>query len=196
MTFPVSRSRTPERPRHRARRALGLGTALATAGWLAVVTPAAPASAAPLANFQAASAAGLLDVEAVGVPGLTVGKVQVSQTLGVTGTSVTPRSAAGARNINGSLLGAIPLDILASASQTAPPDNPSGATSDVVPAFDTPILGLGVSNVTAGARWGDDETCLAPGVPLTTSMIRPAVLMPALEYRNFVPGSNESGSFV
>ena len=30
-------------------------------------------------------------------------------------------------------------------------------------------------------------------MPLTTSMIRPAVLMPALEYWYFVPGSDSSG---
>src|SRR5436190_1358182 len=32
------------------------------------------------------------------------------------------------------------------------------------------------------------------GMPLTTSIIRPAVLMPALLYLYFVPGSNNSGA--
>ncbi len=31
------------------------------------------------------------------------------------------------------------------------------------------------------------------GMSLTTSMIRPAVLMPAFEYWYFVPGSNSNG---
>ncbi|CAN5540038.1 hypothetical protein BH11ACT8_BH11ACT8_24120 [soil metagenome] len=152
-------------------RPVGAAVGLLTLAMYGVVVPPSPAHADPVATYDAASAAGVLDVHVLGVAGFTAGDISLADSTGTTATTSTPRSHAAATNLDGSLLGAIPLDLLASSEQSAPPDNPSAAAEDVIPAFTSPLINLGVSNTTASARWSGDDTCLPGSVPLTRSKV-------------------------
>ncbi len=136
--------------------------------------PAVSSAAAPLPAFEAGSASGVLDLTAVAAAGLSAGDISLADAVGTTGTALDPRSSASATNLDGTLLTAVPLNQLASASQTAPEDNPDGAADDIIPFTTSPVLNLGVSNATASARWGGDDACLPGDVPLTRSKVTTA----------------------
>ncbi len=143
---------------------------------------AAPASAATLpvpAGATTSTLGEVLHVTVLGVPLAAVSAAEVI--LGqVEGTlnAANPRSTAESRNLEGTALTAIPLNILSEATQVAPPDNPAPATDSIIagtiPLTVPGVLDLGVSNSSAHARFAADGTCLGPAVPVSQSSVSTA----------------------
>ena len=142
------------------------------------VANAAPAKAA-VGPYGGSASADLVHVLAVGIPealdpGLADAHVAPSKaqvnSQGLGAPYAGKRSAARATQVDASLLGnAIPLNLLTTAEQTAPPNN---ATPDVQsltgPVDLSPLATLEAATATAQARWGSsDSTCVAPGTPIS-----------------------------
>ncbi len=164
--------RNPGGRRRRASAALSLST---LAAFSVVLPQAAAAQAAdPATDYAAATSAGLLDATLLGVAGLSAGTISVADSRGALDSSSPTTAQASATNLDGTLLTAVPLNVLSTTQQAAPPDNPDGAAEDIVPAFTTPLLGLGISNAEAAARARADGACLEPSVALTRSTVSTA----------------------
>ncbi len=155
-------------------------TIVASGGLLAaplLVTPAAAAPAAPTqttADYSGSGLAELLQVDA-SLAGQPVVDVDLTPATVAVDTTTDPRSTAGVANLDATLLGALSLDdILSTASQTAPPDNPEPLTATLLDVPAAPVLGLDVSTATAHARWAGDGVCLAPGEPISRSFVQTA----------------------
>lgn len=149
---------------------------------LVCVPLAAPASAATLpvpAGATTAATGEVLHVAVLGVPlvGASVAEVILGQVEG-TLSAAAPRATAESRNLEGTALTAIPLNILSEATQVAPPDNPTPATdsliSGTIPLTIPGVLDLGVSNSSAQARFAADGTCLDATVPVSQSSVSTA----------------------
>lgn len=85
-------------------------------------------------------------------------------------SEASPRSSADASNLGGTdLLDAVDLNILSTASQTAPEDNETGVSETTIPLDLLPLLNLDVSTSSAHARWAGDGLCLPAGTPLALS---------------------------
>ncbi|MEN8708170.1 MAG: hypothetical protein ABF306_18710, partial [Nocardioides marinisabuli] len=168
-------------PRTRLRRPLTLGVGLSTAALYSLVAvPAAQADPLPVPVTATSSATGevahvtALSVPLAGVSAVDAGVAQVTGTV----SASAPRAVADARNIDGSLLTALPLGeldaVLADAHQEAPPSNDAPTTDSLIPPDLLGPLGVGVSNASAHARFLDSGLCLPGTVPLTTSTVSTA----------------------
>ncbi|WP_341926905.1 hypothetical protein [Nocardioides psychrotolerans] len=165
-------------------RPLGATVSLSTLALLTLVTVpfAAPASAATLpvpAGATTAATGEVLHVTVLGVPllGASAAEVILGQVEG-TLNAANPRSTAESRNLEGTALTAIPLNILSEATQVAPPDNMAPATDSIIagtiPLTIPGVLDLGVSNSSAQARFATDGTCLGANVPVSQSSVSTA----------------------
>lgn len=165
-------------------RPLGATVTLSTVALFTLVSVpfAAPAHAAPLpvpTGATSSSAGEVLHVTVLGVPlaGASAAEVILGQVEG-TLNAANPRSTAESRNLEGTALTAIPLNILSEATQVAPPDNPAPATDSIIsgtiPLTIPGVLDLGVSNSSAHARFAADGTCLGPSVPVSQSSVSTA----------------------
>ncbi len=169
----------------RYRTPLGIVAALSTASALAltVQSPAQPASAAaavaPFSQPYSTSASGeVLHVNAlslVGFPG--VADVGLGISTGTTSGAPAHAATAEARNLDVGLLGGAPASVLASAKQTAPPDNPTPTSQTSIPADLSPLLKLDVSTATAQARTpAATDTCRPGSGALSFSSVNTAQL--------------------
>lgn len=158
--------------------AVGVGiTALSLALHGATHDPAQAAAppAAPPTQARAATAAEILHLSALSLPGLgSLGDVGVGISTGALDGSATPRTTAESSNLGVALAEQALPDLLATASQRAPRDHLSPATARSVEGEVPGLLSLGVSTATAQARWLGDDRCPAPGVPLTSSSVSTA----------------------
>jgi hypothetical protein len=171
--------------RLRASLSTALAISTATAFTLAGQSPAesasapAPAAAAPFDQAYSTSASGeVLHLNALGVAGMTgLADVGIGISTGTTSGSPSHAATADARNLDLALLGGQPSTILASASQTAPPDHPNPATDTSIPADLSPLLNLGISTANAHARTpAAADTCLPGTTALTRSDVTTAAL--------------------
>ncbi|MFC6043687.1 hypothetical protein [Nocardioides hankookensis] len=156
---------------------LAIGVGLSTIALYSISatgTPAAAASPAPPTEVRATTSAEILHLSALDVPGVaTLAESSVGASSGsVTGGS--PRTSAAATNLGLALADQDLGAILASVSQAAPPDNSQPTTDRSVDGSVPGVLGLGVSSVSANARWTGAASCPAPGAPLTTSTVSTA----------------------
>ncbi|MDN4173105.1 hypothetical protein QWY28_09145 [Nocardioides sp. SOB77] len=128
-------------------RPLGAAVGLSTAA-LSLTVVASPASTAAPQNVPTTTTSTvtgeILHARAVDLGGLLtaaeVGLGPVRGTVGATDPRVTARAA----NLDAALLGQDLPGLLASASQTAPPDHPTPATASIVPTSSIPgVLTLG-----------------------------------------------------
>jgi uncharacterized repeat protein (TIGR01451 family) len=138
---------------------LGSATAVAT------FTTASPAAAQVAAGAYGGTAGGnIVAVSAVNVPGtLQVANVAVAPTnAAVSSTGGIPNAAsktsdsyARAANLDAQLVnGMIPLNnLIVSASQSAPPDNLTAKTANLLSVPADPLLNATVANASANARW-------------------------------------------
>ncbi|GAA4128699.1 hypothetical protein GCM10022215_40450 [Nocardioides fonticola] len=172
---------TTRSPRGRRNLAATVGLSTLALYGLVGVPLAAPASAAALpvpAGATAAASGQVLHVKALNVPaaGVAAADVILGRADGAL-KPTAPRVTASAKNLDGTALTAIPLDLLSSAEQQAAPDNPKATQASLiagsVPLTIPGVLDLGVSNVSAHARFRDDQTCLTT-VPLSTSEVSTA----------------------
>jgi len=165
-------------------RPLGATVSISTIALFSLVSVplAAPASAATLpvpAGASTAATGEVLHVKVLGVPlaGASLAEVILGQVEG-TLNAANPRSTAESRNLEGTALTAIPLNILSEATQVAPPDNPTPATDSIIagtiPLTVPGVLDLGVSNSSAQARFAADGTCLGTNVPVSQSSVSTA----------------------
>lgn len=165
-------------------RPLGATVSVSTLALFSLVSVplAAPASAATLpvpAGASTAATGEVLHVKVLGVPlaGASVAEVILGQVEG-TLNAANPRSTAESRNLEGTALTAIPLNILSEATQVAPPDNPAPATDSIIsgtiPLTIPGVLDLGMSNSSAQARFAADGTCLGTNVPVSQSSVSTA----------------------
>lgn len=168
-------------PRGRRGVAAAVGLSTAALYGVAAVPLAGSASAAPLpvpTTATAAASGQVLHVKALNVPaaGVAAADVILGRADGVL-KGTAPRVTASAKNLDGSALTAIPLDLLSDAEQQAPPDNPTATQTSLiagsVPLTIPGVLDLGVSNASAHARFAADNTCLTT-VPLSTSEVSTA----------------------
>ncbi len=142
------------------------------------VANAMPAKAAT-GPYGGSATGDLVHVLAAGIPGaldpgLADAHVAPSKALvnsaGLAAPYAGKRSAARATQADASLIGgAIPLNVLTTAEQTAPPNN---STPDVQSLTGNipldPIANAEAATATAHARWGSsDTTCVAPGTPIS-----------------------------
>lgn len=162
----------------RTRRWTTAGLAALVAVPALFVANAVPAKAA--AGPYGGSATGdLVHVLAAGIPGALVpgladAHVAPSKALvnsaGLAAPYAGKRSAARATQADASLIGgAIPLNVLTTAEQTAPPNN---STPDVKSLTGNipldPIANAEAATASALAHWGaTDTTCVAPGTPIS-----------------------------
>ena len=171
----------PRRARPRPLRPLSVGVALSTAALYSLTAvPAAQADPLPVPVGATSSATGevarvtALSVPQLGVSAVDAGVAQVTGTMAAT----APRAVADARNIDGSLLTALPLGeldaVLADVHQEAPPSNDAPATDSLLPADTLDPLAIGLSNASAHARFLDSGLCLPGPVPVTTSRVSTA----------------------
>ncbi len=171
----------PRRGRPLPLRPLSMGVALSTAALYSLTSvPAAQADPLPVPVGATSSSTGevahvtALSVPLAGVSALDAGVAQVTGTVGAT----APRAVADARNIDGSLLTALPLGgldaVLADAHQEAPPSNDAPATDSLLPADTLDPLAIGLSNASAHARFLDSGLCLPAPVPVTSSRVSTA----------------------
>lgn len=72
-----------------------------------------------------------------------------------------------------SVLG-LDLDVLADASQSAPPDAGAPDTDTSIALDGGAILQLNVADALARARWASDELCIAPGEPISLGSVETA----------------------
>ncbi|MEY2399421.1 MAG: hypothetical protein QOJ00_2595 [Actinomycetota bacterium] len=141
------------------------------------VANAGPAHAAT-GPYGGSATGDLVHVLAAGIPGaldpaLVDAHVAPSKALvnsaGLGSPYAGKRSAARATNADASLIGgAIPLNLVTTAEQTAPPNN---STPNVVSATGpidlSPIATADLATGSAIAHWGaSDTTCVAPGTPI------------------------------
>ncbi|GEP37227.1 hypothetical protein NPS01_08900 [Nocardioides psychrotolerans] len=164
-------------------RPLGATVSLSTLALFSLVSVplAAPASAATLpvpAGATTAATGEVLHVTVLSVPLVaSAAEVILGQVEG-TLNATNPRSTAESRNLEGTALTAVPLNILSEATQVAPPDNPAPATDSIVagtvPLTIPGVLDLGVSNSSAQARFAADGTCLGANVPVSQSSVSTA----------------------
>ena len=173
--------RRARRGRPRPLRPLSVGVALSTAALYSLTAvPAAQADPLPVPVGATSSATGevarvtALSVPQLGVSAVDAGVAQVTGTMAAT----APRAVADARNIDGSLLTALPLGeldaVLADAHQEAPPSNDAPTTDSLLPADALDPLAIGLSNASAHARFLDSGLCLPGPVPVTTSRVSTA----------------------
>ncbi|GAB2758785.1 hypothetical protein GCM10027020_08870 [Nocardioides salsibiostraticola] len=156
-----------------SRKPLGAAVALTTALALIAVSPISGASALAAApatgDYQTATSAELLHLNAVSIPGvLGVADVAVSRATGTTDANGTLTSTAEATNLEASLLGADLGSLLATARQTAPADNPAASSDTAIPGTVPGLLSLGISTATAHAR-SADATCLPASSAMSAS---------------------------
>ncbi|RYE78430.1 MAG: hypothetical protein EOO74_05300, partial [Myxococcales bacterium] len=150
-------------------------TALVATGQAAQAAP----QPKPLPTGIAAANSGeLAHVDVLSTSALPLGPVSITEVgLGhVTGslTDGPVRSRATAVNLDASLLTGIDLSqILSTATQTAPADNPTPTDGVTIPAFTIPpVAGAGVSSSTAHARW--TNSCLPAATKVSTSRVTTA----------------------
>jgi hypothetical protein len=141
--------------------------ALAAIGGGAVAVLVPNAGAAP-GRYQAGADANLVEVRALNVPGTgnladaTVAPARAAVDL--EGIDNSPaRSLAQARNLAVSaLFGALPIDAIVRAEQTAPPvATEADVAGPAVPAEVAPLLAANVATATARARWAGDDACVS-----------------------------------
>lgn len=160
--------------------ALGAGlTTLSMALYGAASVPAQgavpAAAAAPPTQVAAGTSAEILHLSALAVPGAgTLADAGVGISTGAVDGTGSPRSAAAASNLSAALADQALPDLLATASQQAPPDHRSPVTARSVDGRVPGLLSLGVSTSSAQARWTPDDSCPAPGEPLTRSSVSTA----------------------
>ncbi|MCL2542910.1 MAG: Ig-like domain-containing protein [Nocardioidaceae bacterium] len=89
-------------------------------------------------------------------------------------STATPASTAYAANVGA---GAVGIGVgVSSVSQTAPPDNPTPTTGDLVQADVTGLLDTGVTTGTANARWAGTGSCSPSGQAIASSQAQVASL--------------------
>ncbi|MCW2847097.1 MAG: hypothetical protein JWR90_1071 [Marmoricola sp.] len=138
---------------------------------LSTWSQAEAATAPRLTSFATAE---VLHLDAVNVAGLTsVGNVGVGRATGGLDASATAPSNAAARNLDAGVLG-LPIGLLSSVQQSAPPVHPSPDTATAGGGTLPGVLRLGVSNASASARWEGTNGCLAAGEPLSSSSVSTA----------------------
>lgn len=158
--------------------AVGAGiTALSLAlyGVTQVPAQAAAPAAAPPTEVRGATSAEILHLSALSLPGLgSLADAGVGISAGSVDGSASPRTTADASNLGVALAEQALPDLLATASQEAPPDHASPATARSIEGEIPGLLSLGVSTTTAQARWLGNAQCPAPGTPLTSSTVSTA----------------------
>lgn len=160
--------------------ALGAGlTTVSLALYGATYVPAeaaAPAAAAaPPTQVAAGASAEILHLSALNVPGAgTLADAGVGVSTGAVDGTGSPRSTADSANLTAALADQALPDLLAVASQQAPRDHLSPATARSIDGQVPGIVSLGVSTSSAQARWTADDSCPAPGAPLTRSSVSTA----------------------
>lgn len=175
-------SSPPPNARNRSRRArarvafaalaVGLGSG---AGLVTAALVPGPAQAA-VGTYSGSASAQLVTLDALDVPGtfdlanaaVAPSSAAVNSAGGLTGGA---QSTAQATNLDINLLsGAIPLDnLLVSASQSAPPDNPTPTTKQLLSLPNNPLLDATVADASAQARAIPASGCPTVGQPIAQS---------------------------
>ncbi len=168
-------------------RPLGVALCLSTAALysfatipaaLATTSPAPVVSTAAVAPPDLPGVSSRTSAEALHLTALragvgTLADIGVSVTHGETeGEPVSAKAEA--RNLVASLLGSALPDILATATQTAPPDNPAGVSDTSIPGTLPGVLTLGVSTAEAHSRTATGADCLPASEALSQSRVSTA----------------------
>ncbi|MCD4534836.1 hypothetical protein LRP67_12145 [Nocardioides sp. cx-169] len=150
---------------------LGLST-LALYSLLVVPSPAQAAARTVPSGATSTATGEILHVTALDVPalGTAVADVAVGRVEGSL-DATHPRAEAAARNLDGALLAAVPLDLLADSAQSAAPDHPAPDTDDVADGEVPDLLDLGASTTSAHARFRADGSCLPGSTPVSRSSV-------------------------
>jgi hypothetical protein len=131
------------------------------------------AEAATVPRLTSFAAAEVLHLDAVDVAGLaSVANVGVGRATGGLDAGADTHANAAARNLDAGALG-VPIGLLSTVQQSAPPAHSSPDTATAVGGTLPGVLSLGVSDASASAGWGGTNGCLA-AQPLSSSSISTA----------------------
>lgn len=185
----------PWRQMNRAWLALASVAALVGSGaGLAVAAVTSGTAGAATTGYSGYSSAEIVGVNALDIPGtfdlanasVAPATAAVSSTGGLANGKV---SGATATNLDVNLLsGAIPLDnLLVQAAQSAPPNNPTATTKQLLSLPANPLLDATLAEATAHARDITPPTCPAIGTPIADSS---SYLANATVLNGVVPGTS------
>ncbi len=157
------------------------GSALVAFAPSASGAPIMSAAAPPTGAYSANTAADLVHLNAVNIPGVVdVLDATVAPSTSKVSTATTPRVTSHATNASLDLLGSGAQNLLVDASQTAAPDHAAGVHDELLSIPAAPLLTASVATADAHSRFKADDSCLTTGqLSNAISKVADLTLLPA-----------------